>query len=82
MNYNARVKCDECDGSGSMKHTLDISQIIEDINEIGTDNKINAIKHVRNTNPLGLKQAKEVVEAVFDFMGALERALPAWDKYE
>ena len=76
MNRDIKIRCKECSGAGNVIYTINLGEVITDVNEVGIRNKIDAIKFMRNKHPLGLKEAKELVEAAISFLQNVERVFP------
>ena len=72
MEYRARVTCKQCQGEGDHDVDVDIDRVMRIVDTIGMDRKIDFIKKVRTETQLGLKQAKDLVEATMNFMKQLE----------
>ena len=72
MEYRARVTCKQCQGEGDHDVDVDIDRVMRIVDTIGMDRKIDCIKQVRTETQLGLKQAKDLVEATMNFMKQLE----------
>ena len=76
MDRNIKIRCEECSGEGRVKYKINLGEVIADVDEVGIRNKIDAIKFIRNKHPLGLKGAKELVEAAISFLQNVERVFP------
>ena len=72
MDYKTRVTCRQCQGEGYFDADVNIDSVMNIIAEIGIERKIDCIKQVRTETQLGLKQAKDLVEATMNFMKQLE----------
>tara|TARA_R100000306_G_C4353031_1_gene131171 strand:- start:561 stop:806 length:246 start_codon:yes stop_codon:yes gene_type:complete len=78
-NILRKVKCPHCDGSGL--RTLHINPItLFEMHEQMPDQKINFIKAVRTEWDIGLREAKEIVEAVIEFSNQLsDNSTQEWE---
>ena len=72
MEYRARVTCKQCQGEGVHDVDVDIDSVMRIVDTIGMDRKLVCIMQVRTETQLGLKQAKDLVEATMNFMKQME----------
>ena len=80
MNYSVRLDCAECNGSGKKQFLVNLGDILDSVNEVGIENKINAIKQIRNKYSMGLRDAKDLTEAAIYFIKHVEGAFPKYDE--
>ena len=67
------TKCPSCMGKGYNRTILNIDELLRMRTEVmGWENKIKFIKEVRTRWDLGLRDAKEIVEAVETFRNLLQ----------
>lgn len=59
---NIKTSCRDCNGTGLRHMKLDVKTLV-DIYQQFPDNKIQRIKELRSTTYLGLRSAKQVIEA-------------------
>ena len=76
MDRDIKLRCKECSGEGKVTYKINLGEVIADVDEVGIGQKIDAIKFIRNKHPLGLKEAKELVEAAITFLQNIERSFP------
>ena len=72
-NFEGRTSCKYCGGRGFISLNIDMAEFIDIVDEGGlsTGNKIQAIKDVRTKWDVGLKDAKNMVEAYQDFLNSI-----------
>jgi len=67
-NFQGRTICKPCGGGGFIAIEIDMAEFIDIVDEGFADNKIVAIKAVRTRWDMGLKDAKDIVEAYQEFL--------------
>jgi len=71
-NFQGRVSCKDCGGTGFIAIEVNIEEFINIVDEeLSAGNKIPAIKAVRTRWDMGLKDAKEIVEAYQEFLRSI-----------
>ena len=71
-NFEGRTLCKFCGGRGFMAIEIDMADFIDIVDEgLSAGNKIQAIKDVRTKWDMGLKDAKNMVEAYQEFLNSI-----------
>ena len=78
LNIQGRIPCRACGGRGTIEIDVDIEEFIKIVNEgLSINNKIIAIKAVRERWDMGLKAAKDMVEAYITFTNVVAGSIDA-----
>ncbi len=71
-NFHGNASCRNCGGRGFISFEIDMAEFIDIVDEgLSAGNKIQAIKDVRTKWDMGLKDAKNMVEAYQDFLNSV-----------
>ena len=78
LNIQGRIPRRACGGRGTIEIDVDIEEFIKIVNEgLSINNKIIAIKAVRERWDMGLKAAKDMVEAYITFTNVVAGSIDA-----